>query len=74
MITSFSLPPLQTFSKQMHHICELLRANVQRSNHVRGQMVEVSDQMNKLFDHKDPVASIVTKYGNKRQLRKKEKR
>ena len=64
----------QTFSKDIGHICELIKANVQRSKSVHTQMTDAREQMKKLFLHKQNVAQIMTKYGSKRQLRKKEKR
>uniref|UniRef100_A0A6A7G2K9 Mucin-5AC-like n=2 Tax=Hirondellea gigas TaxID=1518452 RepID=A0A6A7G2K9_9CRUS len=64
----------QAVTKDLDQVCELIKANVQRSKIIHDQMKEANAQMQKLFVHKDRVAKILTKYGSKRQLRKKERR
>ena len=57
----------------MNRLSELVKANSQRSKIIKDQMAEARTQMDKLFEHKDKIVEIMTKYGSKRTLRKKEK-
>ncbi|CAL4085342.1 unnamed protein product [Meganyctiphanes norvegica] len=65
--------PYKEFDKDVNRLSELVKANVQRSKIIKDQMTEARTQMHKLFDHKTKIVDIMTKYGSKRSLRKKEK-
>ncbi|XP_018012092.1 mucin-5AC isoform X2 [Hyalella azteca] len=66
--------PYKAQSKDVDQICELIKANVQRSKIIQDQMKEAKIQMTNLFVHKNRVASILESIGGKRQPRKKDRR
>ncbi|KAF2362486.1 Histone deacetylase complex subunit SAP130 C-terminal domain [Trinorchestia longiramus] len=62
-----SSEPQKVLSKDVNQICELIKANVQRSKIIEDQMREAKVQMTNLFVHKDKVASILKNYTELRQ-------
>lgn len=63
----------QDFDKDVNRLSELVKANIQRSVIIKDQMADAKIQMSNIFNHKDNIVNILTKYSNKRTLRKKEK-
>ena len=65
--------PDSVVANDVYTICELIKANIQRSKNVQEQMCNVEVQLEKLLGHKDAVSAILAKQGSKRQLRKKKR-
>ena len=63
----------QDYDRDCERISELIKSNVQRSVTIRDQMVDAKGQMSKIFDHKENVIELLSKYSSKRSFRKKEK-
>ncbi|KAB7505830.1 Histone deacetylase complex subunit [Armadillidium nasatum] len=66
--------PYKDFEKDVNRLSELVKANIQRSVITKDQIAEAKVQMMNIFNHKDNITNILTKYGNnKRSLRKKDR-
>lgn len=59
--------------KDISRINELIKGNMQRSKVTSDQMQEAKSQVMKIFEHKNHVANIINRSGNKRSLKKREK-
>ncbi|KAK7874011.1 hypothetical protein R5R35_013419 [Gryllus longicercus] len=59
--------------KDINRINELIKGNMQRSKVTSDQMQEAKSQVMKIFEHKNHVADIINRSGNKRSLKKREK-
>jgi len=58
--------------KDVSKVQEIIKANLQRSKLIQEQLKDSKDHSQELFEHKDKVVSILHRYANKRQLKKRE--
>lgn len=71
---------LETFEKtfdssdrEVNRVNELIKGNIQRNNVVQDQLLEAHDNLMKIFEHKNTVTDLITKNGNRRTIKKKDK-
>ncbi|KAI5742284.1 hypothetical protein M8J77_005674 [Diaphorina citri] len=71
---------LETFEKkydssdrEVNRVNELIKGNIQRNNVVQDQLLEAHGHLMKIFEHKNTVSDLITKNGNRRTIKKKDK-